>query len=184
MVGMVVIGTSGIIPSIQRSSQESSHPSKRDGALPASTDRSGDQRHRRDRRLPITAIDKIAWIRLEHGRVLSTRSRGKDVYYLPGGKREPGETDVQTLVREIEEEVSVAIVPASALHVGTFEAQAHGHPAGTMVRMTCYAADYQGTLAPSNEVEELIWLGYGDRDRVSPVDQVIFDHLHRTGRLS
>jgi len=33
-------------------------------------------------------IDKIAWIRLEEGRILSTRSRGKEVYYLPGGKRE------------------------------------------------------------------------------------------------
>jgi 8-oxo-dGTP pyrophosphatase MutT (NUDIX family) len=37
--------------------------------------------------------------------ILSTRSRDKDVYYLPGGKRELGETDVQTLVREIREEL-------------------------------------------------------------------------------
>ena len=41
----------------------------------------------------MTPIDKIAWIRLEDGKILSTRSRGKDVYYIPGGKREPGETD-------------------------------------------------------------------------------------------
>ncbi|MDN3360170.1 hypothetical protein [Actinomadura sp. DC4] len=27
-------------------------------------------------------IDKIAWIHLEDGRILSTRSRGKDVCYL------------------------------------------------------------------------------------------------------
>jgi hypothetical protein len=46
-------------------------------------------------------IDKIAWILLDGGRILSTRSRGKDVYYLPGGKREPGESDVRTLVREV-----------------------------------------------------------------------------------
>ena len=38
----------------------------------------------------MTIIDKIAWIRLEDGAILSSRSRGKDVYYLPGGKREPG----------------------------------------------------------------------------------------------
>ena len=49
----------------------------------------------------MTLIDKVAWIRLADGKILSTRSRGKDVYYLPRGKREPGETDVQTLVREI-----------------------------------------------------------------------------------
>lgn len=132
----------------------------------------------------MTPIDKIAWIRLEGGKVLGTRSRGKDVYYLPGGKREPGETDVETLVREIHEELTVAITPATVTHVGIFEAQAHGHATGTVVRMTCYSADYQGSLSPSNEVEELIWLTYADRDLVSPVDQLIFDHLHQTAQLA
>ena len=132
----------------------------------------------------MTLIDKIAWIRLADGKILSTRSRGKDVYYLPGGKREPGETDVQTLVREIREELDVAIAPDSASHVGTFEAQAHGHAAGITVRMTCYAADYSGTLAASSEIAEFGWLGYADRDRVSPVDQIIFDHLHGGGELA
>jgi 8-oxo-dGTP diphosphatase len=131
----------------------------------------------------MTLIDKVAWIRLTDGRILSTRSRGKDVYYLPGGKREPGETDVQTLAREIREELDVAIAPDSAIHVGTFEAQAHGHAAGITVRMTCYAADYQGTLTPSSEIAEFVWLSYADRGRVSPVDQIIFDHLRSRGRL-
>ena len=131
----------------------------------------------------MTLIDKIAWIRLEEGKVLSTRSRGKDVCYFPGGKREPGETDVQTLIREIREELDVAITPGSATYIGTFEAQAHGRAAGVVVRMTCYSADYQGTLTASSEVDELIWLTYGDRGRVSPVDQVIFDHLHGSGQL-
>jgi 8-oxo-dGTP pyrophosphatase MutT (NUDIX family) len=132
----------------------------------------------------MTVIDKIAWIRLEAGKILSARSRGKDVYYIPGGKREPGETDIQTLVREIDEELAVAIAPASATHTGTFQAQAHGHATGVAVRMTCYTADYRGTLTPSSEVEELSWLTYADRDRVSPVDQLIFDHLHHTGQLT
>jgi 8-oxo-dGTP diphosphatase len=132
----------------------------------------------------MTLIDKIAWIRLQDGKILSTRSRGQDVYYIPGGKREPGETDVQTLVREIREELDVAIAPGSATHVGTFQAQAHGHAAGIAVRMTCYTADYQGTLAPSSEVDELIWLTYADRDRVSPGDQLIFDHLHQNSQLT
>ncbi|GLY88475.1 NUDIX hydrolase [Actinoallomurus iriomotensis] len=128
-------------------------------------------------------IDKIAWIHLDDGRILGTRSRGKDVYYLPGGKREPGESDLETLIREIDEELAVTIVPATARHLGTFEAQAHGHTDGVTVRMTCYTADHQGSPVPSSEIEELIWLTYGDRDRVSPVDQIIFDHLRRSGRL-
>ena len=33
-------------------------------------------------------IDKIAWLLIKDGKVLSTRSFGKDAYYFPGGKRE------------------------------------------------------------------------------------------------
>ena len=128
-------------------------------------------------------IDKVAWIRIEDGRILSTRSRGKDVWYLPGGKREAGESDLDTLIREITEELGVTVLPESAVHVGTFAAQAHGQAAGTLVRMTCYAADYQGELRPEREIEELAWLGYADRHRVSPVDQLIFDHLRGTDAL-
>jgi 8-oxo-dGTP diphosphatase len=131
----------------------------------------------------VTVIDKIAWIRLENGAILSSRSRGKDVYYLPGGKREPGESDIDTLTREVQEELSVTIAADTATHLGTFEAQAHGHPAGTIVRMTCYTADYRGSLQPASEIEEIVWLTHADRHRVSPVDQIIFDHLHGTARL-
>jgi hypothetical protein len=49
--------------------------------------------------------------------------------------------------------------------------------------MTCYTADYQGTLAPSSEIDELIWLAYADRDRVSRVDKIVVDHLHQDGQL-
>ncbi|WP_018215633.1 NUDIX hydrolase [Salinispora vitiensis] len=128
-------------------------------------------------------IDKIAWIHLENGTILSSRSRGKDVYYIPGGKREPGEGDLDTLVREIQEELSVTITPDTATHVGTFRAQAHGHPDGITVQMTCYTAGYQGLLQPSSEIEEIVWLTHADRHRVSPVDQIIFDHLHEIAQL-
>ena len=128
-------------------------------------------------------VDKIAWNHLEQGRILGARSRGKDAYYLPGGKREPGESDLDTVVREIDEEVSLTLDPATAAHLGTFEAQAHGRPDGVTVRMTCYTADHRGTPTPRNEIEEVVWLTYADRPRVSPVNQLIFDHLHRTGLL-
>ncbi|MFI7115775.1 NUDIX domain-containing protein [Amycolatopsis sp. NPDC049868] len=125
-------------------------------------------------------IDKIAWLHLVDGRILSTRSRGKSVFYLPGGKREPGETDAETLVREIREELTVEIDPADIAPAGVFEAQADGHVSGLLVRMTCYTAGFSGTLAASSEIEEVAWLGYQDRDRVSAVDKIIFDHLRET----
>lgn len=42
-------------------------------------------------------IDKLAWIHVVDKQILSTRSKGKEKYYIPGGKRENGETDAQAL---------------------------------------------------------------------------------------
>lgn len=128
-------------------------------------------------------IDTVAWVRVENGRILCARSRGKDVFYVPGGKREGAETDLETLVREVEEELTVAVVPATVSHAGTYEAQAHGHPDGVVVRMSCYYGDYAGTLAAGSEIEETAWFSYDDRSLVAPVDQLLFDDLKASGEL-
>ena len=130
-----------------------------------------------------TLIDTVAWVHLDGGRILGARSKGKDVFYIPGGKRAPGESDLETRTREVREELTVAIDPATARHVGTYTAQAHGHPEGTLVRMACYTADYAGDLAASSEIEEIAWLTLADRDRTAPVDHAVFDDLARSGRL-
>ncbi|KRF38019.1 NUDIX hydrolase [Paenibacillus sp. Soil787] len=131
-----------------------------------------------------TFIDKIAWIYVVDGQILGARSKGKDIYYLPGGKREPDETDIDTLLREIEEELSVRIKPETVLYFGTFEAGAHGKSEGMQVKMTCYTGDFEGELRSASEIDELVWLTYHDRDRVSPVCQVIFDKLSEMKLLS
>ncbi|XSG75898.1 NUDIX hydrolase [Herpetosiphon llansteffanensis] len=124
-------------------------------------------------------IDKLAWIQIVDKRTLSTRSKGKTIYYLPGGKREHGETDHACLVREIKEELDVDLIPETLNFVGTFEAQAHGHSEGIIVKMTCYSGNYQGTLHASAEIEELLWLAYADKAKSSQVDQIIFDWLKK-----
>ncbi|WP_327117242.1 NUDIX domain-containing protein [Nocardia sp. NBC_01730] len=127
-------------------------------------------------------IDTVAWVRIESGRILCARPRGKHIFYIPGGKREGGETDLQTLLREIEEELTVALLPATVAHVGTYEA-VHGPGGAPVVRMSCYTADYRGTLAASSEIEEVAWFSYADRPLVPPVDQLLFDDLLHAGRL-
>src|SRR3989344_9570765 len=125
-----------------------------------------------------TYIDKLAWIHIKDRRILSTRSKGKDTYYIPGGKREVGESDEKALTREIKEELSIDLIPETIKHVGTFEEQAHGKPEGTIVRMTCYSGDYTGIIQPAAEIEEVVWLQYKDREKSSPVDKLIFDFLY------
>jgi 8-oxo-dGTP diphosphatase len=126
-----------------------------------------------------TFIDKLAFIYLNNRQILMTLSKGKDTYYIPGGKREGDETDEAALMREVKEELSVNIDPKTIQHYGTFEAQAHGKSLGTIVRMTCYEADFSGELKPSSEIQDVAYYTYAQRDIVGPVDQIIFDDLKK-----
>lgn len=128
-------------------------------------------------------IDKVAFLFLSDGKILSTRSKGKDKYYIPGGKREGAETDLETLVREVKEELSVQIIESTAVFYGIFTAQAHGKAEGVQVKMTCYTAEFEGKLRADSEIAEIVWLTYNDLEQISPVDKLIFEDLHEKGLL-
>ena len=129
-------------------------------------------------------IDKIAFIYLKDGKILSTLSKGKDTYYIPGGKREGNETDEQTLIRECKEELTIDIRKETIKKYGTFEAQAHGKAEGILVRMTCYMAEFEGELKPDSEIQEILWLDYSNLNvKISPVDQLIFKDLYKKGLI-
>jgi len=130
-----------------------------------------------------TTIDKLAWIHLSDYKILCVRSKGKPLFYIPGGKREKGESDAAALTREVKEELEVTLNTSTIQYVKSFEAQADGREPGILVRMTCYRALYTGTLRAAAEIEEFAWLGYDDKLKVSNVGHLIFDHLNKEGEL-
>lgn len=87
------------------------------------------------------------------------------------------------MAREIGEELSVDVVVDGAALLGVLDAQAHGHPAAVVVRMTCQTAPYRGVLAPAAVIEEMAWITFADRLRSAPGDHLIFEHLHASGLL-
>ena len=124
-------------------------------------------------------IDKIAFLYIKDGKILSTLSKGKDTYYIPGGKREGNESDEETLIRECKEELTIDIKKGTIKYYGTFEAQAHGKTEGVLVKMTCYMAEFDGELRPDSEIQEMTWLDYSNLNvKISPVDQLIFKDLY------
>jgi 8-oxo-dGTP diphosphatase len=127
----------------------------------------------------VSYIDKLAWIHIKDKQILVTLSKGKDKYYIPGGKRENGESDHEALNREILEELSVRLLQDKIAFVEKFEAQAHDKPEGVMVRMTCYSGDYEGQLQASSEIEEIHWLKHSDSYKCSKVDAIIMDWLKK-----
>ena len=136
-------------------------------------------------------IDKLALILINSKRQqLVARSYGKSVFYTPGGKREPGEADIEALLRECREELDTNLLTstktsASIEPYGIFEAQAFGKPEGTMVKMTCFRVTPVETelqiaemVKPNEEIEELLWITSDfDREKLTVTGIMILEDL-------
>lgn len=128
-------------------------------------------------------IDNVALIHIRERKVLVALSAGKDAWYLPGGKREPGESDVDVLRRELLEELNADIASESVRYFGTYEGQAHGERPGTLVRMVCYSGELPGEVRPGREIAALDFFGFDAIDRTAPVVRHIFHDLRAKGLI-
>jgi len=126
-------------------------------------------------------IDKLAWLHIEDQKLLVARSHGKDLFYIPGGKRELAESDHQALIREIKEEISVDIIPETIKYAEIFSAQAEGKKEGVMVKLTCYFADHRGELIADNEIAELRYVNIDDKNICSSATISTINWLNAQG---
>lgn len=126
---------------------------------------------------PAPAIDAVGWVCVRDRRVLMVRSRDNELLFLPGGKREPGESDVRALCREVQEELSVGLRPETFCYFDSVREPADGFDDGRQVNMVCYLAAHSGTPRASGEVTELAWLRRGDTDLVPPAGRRVLAEL-------
>ncbi len=103
------------------------------------------------------ACRSVAGIALRHARVLVGRRKpggslgGK--WEFPGGKREPGESDEDALIREYDEEFGVAITVGALLGESQF---ANGDK---RYGLSALLVDLRAEPAELREHDELRWLG-------------------------
>ncbi len=130
-------------------------------------------------------IDKVGLLTIRDGRVLLCRKkRGTQLLILPGGKREPGESSLECLARELCEELGEVDAVSPEL-VGVYTHAAAGE-FGKTVRIELYRAELAGEARPRSEIGELVWFGADDDwAALAPsLSEAIFPDLIARGILS
>jgi 8-oxo-dGTP diphosphatase len=114
------------------------------------------------------------------GRLLLVSKRAApDVFYLPGGKPEPGETPLACVLREVHEELRCAIHQPEVF----LEVHAPGALEGVDMHMTVYRADLIGTPTRTAEIAALTWWPEQLVTLAPAVDLHVIPTLQRSGLL-
>ncbi len=91
------------------------------------------------------------------GKVLNVRKRGTSTLMLPGGKPEPGESAAETAVREIAEELGIALDELRLSFLGEFRSAA-ANEAGFDVVASVFEHPYVAGASPAAEIVQLAWV--------------------------
>jgi 8-oxo-dGTP diphosphatase len=114
------------------------------------------------------------------GLLLVSKRAAPDVFYLPGGKPEPGEAPLDCLERELAEELGVAVATAEPFA----EVRAPAALEGVPMWMTVFLARLAGTPAPAAEIAALRWWPRERTPRLAPaIRDVVIPRLQLAGRL-
>jgi 8-oxo-dGTP pyrophosphatase MutT (NUDIX family) len=132
------------------------------------TEMSGASEPGGDGTAPLPTIRVAALALVRERRVLMVTARARDVYYMPGGKIDPGETSADAVVREAFEEVSVHLDAATVHPLFTVTVQAHGEPEGRLVEMQVFTGETPDAPRASSEVDAVHWVASTEAHRCPP----------------
>lgn len=106
-------------------------------------------------------IVKVGLAVLQAGQVLLVRKRGRPSYILPGGKPDVDENDIETLQREIREELRCDIDVGTVQFLGSF-ADVAADLSDTSVVVRVYLGELVGVPIPDNEIESADWISINE----------------------
>ncbi len=102
-------------------------------------------------------IEKVGIAVWKNGSLLTVRKRGLKEYILPGGKPDPDDIDdMQTLRRELQEELGCSVDADSLRWVGVFADNAAGEST-RQIQVRLYMGHLDGVLHPASEIVEYKW---------------------------
>lgn len=117
-----------------------------------------------------------AFITNSSGQILLVRKRGSPYFMQAGGKLEPGETPLQALQRELNEELGLTQTEtAPARYEGYFECPAANEP-GHVVHAHVFTLTLERAVQAAAELEEVRWVSPAQA-RALPLAPLLEEHI-------
>lgn len=123
-----------------------------------------------------TGIFKVGGIIVNDGKLLVVRKVTPDnrvEYIIPGGRAEEGESHMETLARELREELGVELVELD--HFGSFDEIAIFER--IPIHMEVYYVSIRGTPMPHSEIKEYVWIDRGYETKGIKLGSVLAHHV-------
>jgi len=88
-------------------------------------------------------------------KLLLAYSKNKKAWYLPGGKIEDGESSLDTLQREIFEELTIKLNSERLKYYCHITAPAYGELPHIIMEQDCFLYELNEKIEPKNEIDEV-----------------------------
>ncbi len=111
-------------------------------------------------------IKTSALISIQNNQILLVRVRDNTIWYFPGGKIEHGETHLETVIRELDEELNVQMSASELTYLG--EVVTDNHDRTDTVSVHCYLGEITQDIQPCAEISELKWFNLDDTEFMAP----------------
>jgi ADP-ribose pyrophosphatase YjhB (NUDIX family) len=130
-----------------------------------------------------------AFVQDEQGRLLMIRRTDNDMYSIPGGAQDVGETIGHTVVREVKEETGIDVEPVDVIGIYSDPAHVIAYTDGEVRQQfsICFRArPTGGELRTSNESSEVQWISRPDLENlnVHPSIKIRIEHGFERRKMS
>ena len=119
-------------------------------------------------------IDKVGGVILKEKKILVQRKKNnREECIIPGGKRKEGESDFETLKRELYEELTVNLLNAEFLGGYDDIAVFSNEP----IHVQAYIATVEGNIKCNNEIREAIWIDKNYKNEGIKVGSILGEYV-------
>lgn len=115
---------------------------------------------------------------IKDNKLLLVKVRDNEKYYLPGGKIEAGESDIESLIREMEEELSVKLNPSKLTYLDTITGPAYPDT-DNEVELRCYTYEELDTVEKSNEITDVQYMDMSDTTNIALAVKFLIQKLQQ-----